>query len=766
MMWVGRGDAMSGRGDKPAAGPLAMLMSVIAATRRSSLGIVVVLLVLVSIWSSYLGLLALLEQGQDGALNWGVRLGALVIVAIIVASGYTALQTALRAAGPTKFMAMVFALVVTAFSVGLSYVYFWDLLERRGAAEARADEAVLQASAFLTNVANHADAAVLALSVAADEAEDTAAREDQIGGSCGVESGMGRGPLQRARVETAVQLQVALRQISDLRDDLSQTREDIRRSELSPSERGRASQSAVARAVAAGARARIIESQLSELASQLSIEPGQPGFYCHDPALARATRRALTPLQDITLRSPPNLEFAGEAPSGPDALRRLIQAALGRAAGEAPAIGRGDLIALIAAIAIDVSLLMLTLARATPAPAFIARAGLTQSMARYESKAILNLLTDYTVVVDGRTYVVVPPVTDIARDRAVEIGALLKLMRLLAAEGQARAVDTRSGLSVATQLVSDWIFGATGLAVTSNARIKRSLQRDGRFVGALADTVIFEVKSQALIDATFRLEREPEAVPGRGVVAGAREPVTSQANADGGGIDDEGEARRGGVDIFLSYKREERGIADVFAATLTDEGFSVWWDPRLKPGDAFDDIITRNLMAARCVLVLWSPLSIESGWVKNEAHVGHERKVLIPVMIGPCALPMPYKLLQAGDLVGWSGDREDPRWRELVDAIGELIINGRRTLGVAETHVTTPSTIEETPRRLPPISLASARAGENRARGEDNFWNSMRDSSDPDEFDAYLQVFPDGLYASLAQLRRAKLRRRGESEAS
>lgn len=760
---------MSGRSDKPAARPLAMLMSVIAAARRSSLGIIVVLFVLVSIWSSYLGLLALLEQGQHGALTWGVRLGALVIVAVIVASGYIALQTAIRGSGSTRFLAMVFALVVTVFSVGFSYVYFWDLLERRGAAEARADEAVAQASAFLTNVANQADGAVLALSVAADAAEDTAAREDQIGGSCGVESGMGRGPLQRARVETAVQLQVALRQISDLRDDLNQTRQDIRRSDLSPSERARASRTAVARAVAAGARAGIIETQLSELASQLSIEPGQPGFYCHDPALARATRAALTPLQNITLRSPPNLDFAGEAPSGPDALRRLIQAALGRAnAGETPAIRQGDLIALIAAIAIDVGLLMLTLVRATPAPAFIARAraGLTQSMARYESKAILNLLTDYTVVVDGRTYVVVPPVTDTARERAVEIGALLNLMRLLAAEGQARAVDTRSGLSVATQLVSDWIFGATGLAVTSNARIKRSLQRDGRFVGALADTVIFEVKSQALIDATFRLEREPEAVPESGVVADAREPVTSQANADGGAVDDEGEARRGGVDIFLSYKREERGIADVFAAALTDEGFSAWWDPRLKPGEAFDDIITRNLMAARCVLVLWSPLSIESGWVKNEAHVGHERKVLIPVMIGACALPMPYKLLQAGDLIGWSGDREDPRWRDLVDAIGELIINGRRTLGVAETHVAPPSTIEDTPSRPAPISLASARAGENRARGEDNFWNSMRDSSDPDEFDAYLQVFPDGLYASLAQLRRAKLRRRDESEVS
>jgi TIR domain len=35
-------------------------------------------------------------------------------------------------------------------------------------------------------------------------------------------------------------------------------------------------------------------------------------------------------------------------------------------------------------------------------------------------------------------------------------------------------------------------------------------------------------------------------------------------------------------DIFISYKREEQPIARKLADALEKEGWSVWWDPKLR----------------------------------------------------------------------------------------------------------------------------------------------------------------------------------------
>ena len=81
-------------------------------------------------------------------------------------------------------------------------------------------------------------------------------------------------------------------------------------------------------------------------------------------------------------------------------------------------------------------------------------------------------------------------------------------------------------------------------------------------------------------------------------------------------------------DIFISYKREDQATARKLADALEKEGLSVWWDPKLRVGEHFDDVIEKALNEAKCVIVMWSNLSVNSEYVKSEATEALEEKNL------------------------------------------------------------------------------------------------------------------------------------------
>ena len=127
-----------------------------------------------------------------------------------------------------------------------------------------------------------------------------------------------------------------------------------------------------------------------------------------------------------------------------------------------------------------------------------------------------------------------------------------------------------------------------------------------------------------------------------------------------------------GTDIFLSYARTDRPAARLFAESLAAEEFKVWWDASLHSGETFDEVIEQKLRDAKAVVVLWSPRSVASRWVRAEATLADRRNKLVPAIIEACDRPIAFELTHTTELSDWEGDRSDLRWRSFVEDLKRL----------------------------------------------------------------------------------------------
>ena len=147
--------------------------------------------------------------------------------------------------------------------------------------------------------------------------------------------------------------------------------------------------------------------------------------------------------------------------------------------------------------------------------------------------------------------------------------------------------------------------------------------------------------------------------------------------------------------IFLSYNREDQAVAKLFAEGFTRAGMSVWWDTALRSGEAYDEVTEGALRGAKAVVVLWSPRSVVSRWVRAEATLADRNKTLVPAMIEPCERPIMFELTQTADLSSWRGDDGDPMWRNFVTDV-------RRFVEVAAEEPTLPLPTLLSPEAPPP----------------------------------------------------------------
>lgn len=139
-------------------------------------------------------------------------------------------------------------------------------------------------------------------------------------------------------------------------------------------------------------------------------------------------------------------------------------------------------------------------------------------------------------------------------------------------------------------------------------------------------------------------------------------------------------------DVFISYSRSDRSIAEAIAKLLEGVGVSVWWDRDIPIGKSFDSEIEQQLQVARCVLVLWSGTSVNSEWVKNEATEGLDRGRLVPALIENVRIPLAFRRIQSADLRDWDRCSRTSETAKLIIAVKSLL---ESSLGTT-TNLSTP----------------------------------------------------------------------------
>lgn len=128
-----------------------------------------------------------------------------------------------------------------------------------------------------------------------------------------------------------------------------------------------------------------------------------------------------------------------------------------------------------------------------------------------------------------------------------------------------------------------------------------------------------------------------------------------------------------GTDIFISYSSADRIIARRFAEAFEREGLSVWWDAALSSGQTFDEVIEAELRSTKAVVVLWSPRSVISRWVRAEATLADRHNKLVPAVIEACERPIIFELTHTAALSHWTGDPADPAWLGFLQDVRRVV---------------------------------------------------------------------------------------------
>lgn len=76
---------------------------------------------------------------------------------------------------------------------------------------------------------------------------------------------------------------------------------------------------------------------------------------------------------------------------------------------------------------------------------------------------------------------------------------------------------------------------------------------------------------------------------------------------------------------------------------MLEQGYSVFWDPNIGPGQRYRTVLDAELDQCSCVIVVWTTASVQSDWVIDEAEEGRRRGILVPILLDKVEPPRGLK---------------------------------------------------------------------------------------------------------------------------
>lgn len=107
------------------------------------------------------------------------------------------------------------------------------------------------------------------------------------------------------------------------------------------------------------------------------------------------------------------------------------------------------------------------------------------------------------------------------------------------------------------------------------------------------------------------------------------------------------------MSAFISYSHLDRPFAIRFRKSLQAFGLQYWWDDQIGLSAPWSAELEHRLAASTAIVVLWTPNSTHSEWVRREAAFAVSESKLVQVLIGQADLPAEFAHLQAASVPVW-----------------------------------------------------------------------------------------------------------------
>jgi len=153
--------------------------------------------------------------------------------------------------------------------------------------------------------------------------------------------------------------------------------------------------------------------------------------------------------------------------------------------------------------------------------------------------------------------------------------------------------------------------------------------------------------------------------------------------------------------IFISYSRTDIDFVRKLAEDLEKAGYDVWQDTTdLHGGENFFGEIPKAIRSSRFFIIILTPTSNRSEWVRNElAEALRLRKKIIPIKLIPCEVP--FELGRINFVNFSTGEYTD----NLNSLLSSLVVNTGKMRAVSAPEPTVPRTPVPPKHKVPLVIL-------------------------------------------------------------